>query len=186
MRKIALIALFLMACTREEPSAPATASAPPKPAVPPPSAAEARTIIMGSMEFGEFQFTEASYSLPVSGVMMNEPQRKAARDLANAGWVRLESSGDVALNDKSRTDRRFLMRPNGLLDIVPLAKKEMGAVQAVRTNDDGTVSADFTWSWIPNEIATTFIREKYEGTQAATATLMHDGTNWTVLKIVTR
>lgn len=186
MRKIAAIALLLMACTKEEPSVPATGSAAAKPATPPPSAAEARTIIMGSMEFGEFQFTEAAYTLPVSGAMMNEPQRKAARDLATAGWITIENTGDVSLNEKSRNDKRFLMRPNGLLDIVPLAKKEMGDVQGMRTNDDGTVAADFTWRWMPNEVATSFLSDKYQGTQNATATLMHDGTNWTLLKIDSR
>ena len=93
MRKLAAIALLLMACTREEATVPATASAPAKPATPPPSADQARTIIMGSMEFGEFQFTEAAYSTPVSGAAMNDPQRQAARNLATHRTFSLDPDG---------------------------------------------------------------------------------------------
>ena len=187
MRKIALVALMLAGCTREEPVDPTTTASSAQTtqtaARPMPSAAEARTIIAGSTEFGEFRFTDASYSMPVSAAAMNDQARAAAKALATAGWIALDGAGDVMLNDKSRSDRRFLLRPNGLLDIVPLAKKEMGQVEAVRGGEDNTVTADFTWTWIPNEVATSFAAEKFIGTQRSTATLMWDGTKWTVLKI---
>ena len=186
MKRLFAIAFLLLACSREEPAA--TAGAPEARTTPPapPSAEDARKVIQASMEFGEFEFTDAAYSLPVSGAMMNEPARAAARDLAKAGWVSLDGAGDVMLNDKSRADKRFLLRANGILDIVPLAKKEMGTVEAVRANPDGTAGADFTWRWIANDVATSFLREKYEGTRNATATLSHDGTEWRVNKIEAR
>ena len=185
MKRLIAIALLLVACSREETVTTTTAEAKPA-APPPPSADAARKIIQASMEFGEYEFTEAAYSLPVAGSMMNEPQRAAARDLAGAGWLALEKTGDATLTEKARNDKRFLVRPNGILDIVPLAKKEMGTVAAVRANADGSVSADFTWRWIPNEVATAFLREKFEGTHEATATLMHNGTEWIMLKIEPR
>jgi hypothetical protein len=138
------------------------------------------------MEFGEYEFTEAAYSMPVAHAVMNDPARAAARDLANAGWVAIDGAGDVMLTDKARSDKRFILRPNGILDIVPLAKKEMGTVEAVRANPDGTVSADFTWRWIANEVGTAFLRNKYEGTHNATASLLWNGSEWTILKISPR
>lgn len=182
MKRLFAIAILLVACSRETPTTTtATETAPPPPAAP--SADDARKIIQASMEFGEFQFTDAAYSLPVAGSAQNDQARRAARDLARAGWISLDGAGDVMLNDKSRADRRFLMRPNGILDIVPLAKKEMGTVVAVRPNDDGTVAAQFTWRWIANEVGNTFLRQQYEGTREATATLRHDGTEWRVSTI---
>jgi hypothetical protein len=144
---------------------------------------DARKIIQSSMEFGEFQFTDAAYSLPVSHSAMNDPQRASARALAGAGWITLDGARDVMLSDKARTDKRFLLRPNGILDIVPLAKKEMGNVLAVRANADGTASADFTWRWIANEVGGAFLRNQFEGTQNATATLVVENGEWRVLKI---
>ena len=185
MKRLIAIALLLVACSREETVTTTTAEAKPV-APPPPTADDARKVIQSSMAFGEYEFTDASYSLPIAGSMMNEPQRAAARDLALAGWLALEKSGDATLTEKARNDKRFLVRPNGILDIVPLAKKEMGSVVAVRAESDGTVSADYTWSWIPNDVAIAFLRQKFEGTHEATATLMHDGTQWTVLKIAPR
>ena len=72
---------------------------------------------------------------------MSAPVRQSVRELADAGWLAVDGAGDVTLTAKSRNDRRFLLRSNGLLDIVPLAKKEMGTVQSVQANEDGTVAA---------------------------------------------
>ena len=185
MRRLLVIAMLLVACAQEKPEAREDTRTTP-PTTPPPSAEDAQKIIQSSMEFGEFEFTEAAYSMPVAHAAMNDPARAAARDLASAGWVSIDGTGDVALTDKARTDKRFILRPNGILDIVPLAKKEMGVVEAVRANPDGTVSADFTWRWIANEVGSAFLRNKYEGTHKATATLMHDGTQWTVLQMKPR
>jgi len=143
MRRFFVVVLLLVACAQEKPAAPSgvvrASGAPPLP-----TGDEARKIIQSSMEFGEFEFTEAAYSLPVGHATMNDPARAAATDLAKAGWISLDGAGDVMLNEKSRTDKRFLLRPNGILDIVPLAKKELGEVAAVRANADGTAAADFT------------------------------------------
>jgi len=182
MRRLLAIAMLLVACGKEQPTTTTTETTTPQ-TTPPPSADDARKIIQSSMEFGEFQFTDAAYSLPVSHSAMNDPQRAAAKALADAGWIALDGAGDVMLSDKSRTDKRFLLRPNGLLDIVPLAKKEMGSVAAVRTNGDGTASADFTWRWIANEVGSSFLRNQYEGTHNATATLFRENGEWRVLKI---
>jgi len=188
MRRLLAIAMLLVACSRHETggaagSQPADSRQAKSLPLHPPSADDARKIIQSSMEFGEFQFTDAAYTLPVSHSAMNEPQRAAAKALAQAGWVALDGAGDVMLSDKSRTDKRFLLRPNGLLDIVPLAKKEMGGVAAVRANGDGTVSADFTWRWLANEVGSSFLRNQYEGTHNATATLFRENGEWRVLKI---
>lgn len=182
MRRLFVVAMLLAACAQEKPAA-VTNTQTTAPQVTPPGVDDARKIIQSSMEFGEFQFTDAAYSLPVSHSAMNEPQRAAARDLASAGWIALDGAGDVMLADKARTDKRFLLRPNGLLDIVPLAKKEMGGVSAVRANPDGTASADFTWHWIPNEVGGAFLRNQFEGTRNATATLFRENGEWKVLKI---
>ena len=195
MKRLFAIAILLVACSRESTTtttdvgtgfSPSAGDARLKPGATPPSADDARTIIQASPEFGEFQFTDAAYSLPVAGSAMNEPARAAARDLRKAGWISLDGAGDVMLNDKSRADKRFLLRPNGILDIVPLAKKEMGTVLGVRPNEDGTVAADFTWRWIANEVGSAFLRQQYEGTREATATLRHDGTEWRVSTIAAR
>ena len=184
MKRALAVLIFLAACTGEKPveqAAPAQPAAPP-----PPSAAQARELIANSADFGEFEFTNAGYTLPTSGVAMNEPQRASAKELAAAGWLALDNTGDIALSEKSRSDKRFLLRPNGLLDIVPLAKKEMGDVTAVRPNPDNTVTVDFTWRWVANEVGQAFktglVHDRFAAQQDGKATLMWDGSNWTILK----
>jgi hypothetical protein len=174
--------LILAACAREEPAATTTTAAETKPAAPAPSAPQAQSLIAASPEFGDYQFTDASVTFPVSGVAMNEPARAMARKLAGAGWIAMENTGDVMLNEKSRADKRFLLRANGILDVVPLAKKEMVNVLTVRQNEDNTTSADFVWRWVPNEVGALF-PEKFAGDRNARATLIYDGTSWSVLKI---
>ena len=184
---LAVALLLLAACSGSE--KPIEQAAPEKPAAPPPpSAQQARELIMSSTDFGEYEFTNAGYTTPVSGAAMNVPQRTTAKELAAAGWLVVDANGDIALSEKSRNDRRFLLRPNGLLDIVPLATKEMGEVTAVRQNPaDGTVTVDFTWKWIPNEVGRAFrtglVHDRYATPQDGRATLMWDGTKWTILKI---
>jgi hypothetical protein len=178
MKRIALAFALLVACAKPEPPAPPAAPATP----PPPTAQQARDLIAPSAEFGDFEFTNAGFTLPTSGAMMNEPAKIAARELAKAGWLELHANGDVALAAKARSDKRFLLRPNGLLDIVPLAKKEMGAVTAVHLP-----FVDFTWRWIPNEVGASFktgvVHDRFAAEHHARATLMWDGSSWTVLKI---
>jgi hypothetical protein len=190
MKRAFTVALLLLAAcggSDEKPiadqSTTTTAPAPP----PPPSPQQARDLIAGSAEFGDYEFTNASFTTPTSGAAMNEPARQAVRELAAAGWLALDPIGDVALTDKSRNDKRFLLRPNGLLDIVPLAKKEMGDVTAVRPNPDNTATVDFTWRWIANEVGAAFktglAHDRFAAPQDGKATLMWDGSSWTILKI---
>lgn len=186
MKRALAIILLLAACSSDE--KPIASEQPQKPAAPsPPSAQQARDVIASSPAFSEYEFTNAGFTTPVSGVAMSEPVRQSVRELAAAGWLFLENTGDIALTDKSRNDKRFLLRENGLLDIVPLAKKEMGSVTNVSPQSDGTILAAFTWRWIPNEIGTAFktgpVYERYVTDQEGRATLMWDGTTWTVLEI---
>jgi hypothetical protein len=186
MKRAIAILLLLAACSSDE--KPIADAQPQQPAAtPPPTAQQARDVIANSPAFSEYEFTNAGFTMPVSGVAMSEPVRQSVRELAAAGWIMLENTGDIALTDKSRGDKRFLLRENGLLDIVPLAKKEMGTVTNVSAQSDGTVIAAFSWRWIPNEIGTAFktgpVFDRYATDQEGQATLMWDGTNWTVLKI---
>jgi hypothetical protein len=185
---VLLLIVLVMACSAEQP---ATTESAPKPATPaPPTAQQARDLIAGSAEFSEHEFTNAGWTTPVAHSSMSAPVQIEARDLAAAGWIELDEKGDVALSPRSRYDKRFLLRPNGLLDVVPLAKKEMGDVLAVRKNPDGTTGVDFNWKWIPNEVGTAFrtgpVHDRFAVPHESRATLIWDGTNWTVLKIEKR
>ena len=188
MKFVATIAIVLMtACgSPESQKATTTAPPPPKPQVAPPSAQEAKQIIGSSPEFSDYEFTNAAFTLPMKRTAMIGPAAQSANDLVRAGWIDIPSD-TVALTTKSRGDKRFLVRPNGFLDIVPIAKKELGDVIAVRPNADGTVSADFNWRWIPNEVGKAFrggpVRERFDAEQHATAVLMHDAGGWSVLRI---
>jgi hypothetical protein len=192
MRKPALLLfLTLAACSSPEPPATTSCAARAKPATPPPpAAAQAREIIEKAPEFGEFEFTNAAYSVPIAKAQRNVPQNEAVRQLTKGKWVRLDGNGDIVLTSTAETDRRFIVRPNGILDIVPLAKKELGDVTAVRANPDGTAAADFSWKWVPNDVGSSFtsgpVHERFQGTQNATATLLWDGTSWSVLGISRR
>lgn len=175
---VLFILLLWIACGGEAP-APTTTAAPPAPA--PPSPEEAQSIVSTAPDFSDYQFTRAAYSLPVSRAAMNEPARAVAADLRKAGWIAF--SGDkVVLTDKAKNDKRFIVRANDVVDIVPLAKKEFLAVTAVRADSDGAPVVDFTWQWVPNEIGKLF-GSRYEGTQFATAKLLRDGSAWTILRI---
>lgn len=189
---IAALLSLAVSCGGSEPATSTTAppaAAAPKKAVPP-TADETRALLADSAEFSEYQFTNAAYSLPMSRLGMNDPALAAAKDLARAKWIGFDGDGNVVLSPKATADRRWLVRQNGFVDIVPLAKKEFGTLEAVRTNSDGTAAADFTWNWVPNEIGSAFtsgpVRERYDGTQRATAMLLHDGTSWSVLRIEPR
>lgn len=184
MKRAALVAaLLVLACSKPEaPVAPAKPAGPP-----PPTTQEVHDLVASSAEFGDFEFTNAGYTTPTSGAMMNEPAKITAKELADASWLELHSNGDIALAKKAQGDKRFLMRANGLLDIIPLAKKEMGTVTAVHPQPDGSVIADFTWRWIANEVGTSFktglVHDRFAAEQQAHVTLMWDGTNWTIVKI---
>ena len=145
-------------------------------------------MIANAPELGEYQFTNAAVSIPVSAAHMSEPVRDMARALSAAKWIALDGAGDVMLTDRARSDKRFLLRDNGILDIVPLAKKEMGDVTVVTPQADGTAAADFTWRWIPNEVGSVFtsgpVHDRFAEQHEARATLIWDGTSWSVLSII--
>jgi hypothetical protein len=193
MRRLLIASALLVcmaACTAEQPATETTNTAPQEAARPPaPSPAEAATLIQSSMEFGEYEFTNAGWTTPVAGASMSEPVRAEARQLAAAGWIAFDGAGDVMLTDKGRNDRRFLLRQNGILDVVPIASKEFGEVQAVRDRD-GAVTVDFTWRWKPNEVGSAFTsgptRDRHAASHEATAELTHDGTKWVIVQITPR
>jgi hypothetical protein len=177
--------LAIIACKAEQPAAvEAPAPAPPPPL---PTVEQAHELIASSPAFGEHQFTNAGWSVVVAGSQMNEPSRQAAKDLAAEGWIAFDGAGSIQLTDKSRNDKRFIMRPNGILDIVPLAKKEMGGVEEVRPGPDGGAVAWFTWRWIPNEVGASFksgmLADRFAAPQRSMATMVWNGTGWEVVGV---
>lgn len=186
----AMALAILAACSKESPTTTTSGSAAPKSDVKPPDAQQARAIVEKSGELAQHEFTNAAVSLPIAGSSMNQPTRNTAEQLEAAGWIAMENSGDLMLTDKSRSDKRFLLRENGLLDIVPLAKKEMGEVTAVRLNADGTVNADFSWRWLPNDVGAAFttgpLHDRFAAQHRATANLMWNGTEWTIITVDAR
>lgn len=191
MRRVEIALLLTLALTgcgqpEQKPAATATAA---KPATPPPTAAEAQSIVADSPDFGEYEFTNAAYTLPMSRAAMNEPARAAANDLRRAGWISFSGDG-VVLTSKAKNDKRFVVRPNGFVDIVPLAKKEFVSVDGVKPNSDGSVAVDFTWKWLPNDVGTAFragpVHDRFEGPQKATATIVRSGGSWMILRFRSR
>ena len=87
---------------------------------------------------------------------------------------------------KGEGDKRFLVRPNGYLDIVPLAKKELLDVTAVRKTPEGA-EADIAWRWIPNEVGASFtsgrVKERFDATHHATVKTRDFGSGWAVMLI---
>jgi hypothetical protein len=186
MRRLAIALVLLAACSKEAPPPTTTATEPAK-APPAPTVQQAHDLIANAPDLAEHEFTNAALSIPVSGAVMSEPARQQAKQLAAAGWIAIDGSGDIMLTDKSRNDKRFLLRENGILDVVPLAKKELGAVSAVRVSPDGTAVADFSWKWIPNEVGaaltTGLVHDRFSTPHESVATLIWDGSQWSVLKI---
>jgi hypothetical protein len=136
------------------------------------TAAQAKDLLAGAPEFGDYQFTNAAVTIPLKRSAMRADQAAIANQLAGGGWIRFD--GDEV---KAKEDKRLLVRPNGTLDVVPLAKKELVSVDNVLGD-----KVDFTWRWIPNEVGA-LLKDRFAGDQKARATLLWDGTNWTVLRI---
>jgi len=181
---VAIVSIFV--CSERRKSV-AVAVATPSPAVTlaPPTPEEARALIAASAEFSDYQFTNASFSLPLKRSGMNEPTRSAAKDLAAAGWIRFQGD-EVQLTQKALGDKRWLVRPNGFVDVVPLARKELTELAAVQKSDDGNVKANFCWRWSPNEIGSAFkggmLQERFTSMQCAIVTLQPgEGGGWEVL-----
>jgi hypothetical protein len=178
--------LLALACGQAQPErAGEDTGAPPAPQVAPPTTDEAQDIVANSPEFSEYQFTHAAYSLPMDASLRTAPAQDIAGKLAKAGWIGTDGADRIVLTAKAEKDKRFLVRPNGVLDIVPLAKKEFEAVESVGTNAEGQPVVAFRWRWNPNDIGALFA-PRYSGQQHATATLYRDGDSWAVLRIVPR
>jgi hypothetical protein len=186
---LACLTLLLLAsaCGKHEPPAVTTETRAAVPTLPPPAAAQAVLVIRDSPELGDFHFTDAAVSIPVEGANQHGEQSQYAKALIQGGW--LANQANVELTDRANQDRRFLLRPNGVLDVVPLAKKEVIDVVTVNANHDGTVAATFHWHWIPNDIGQAFPRRTTLGKRyaelsyRAIATIQNDGKAWSVKKI---
>lgn len=130
-------------------------------------------MIARSQPFGDHEFTYASWTFRTDTPVTHETTVAMARDLEKAGWIRLNGNM-VELTDKSRADKRFLLRPNGTLDIVPLARKELIEVTSVTPTEDGATAA-IRWRWVPNEVGASFtagpVKERFDAEQQATVTL---------------
>jgi hypothetical protein len=186
---VAIAVLVLAACGGGRKEAPAAndsiAAAPTDPLPPLPSAEEARALIEGSQEFSEFEFVNVAWTMPMSRSQMNEPALAGARDLLASGWIQFEGD-QVVLTDKAKADRRFLARPNGFLDVVPLAKKELTEVSTPSMAEDGNARARFCFRWIANEVGSSFrsgmLAERFSLPHCGTAELQPDGGGgWEVL-----
>jgi len=185
---LTLILPLLTACTGETPKEAPKSEAKETRVVAPPSQEVASSTIANAPEFSEYKFTRAAYSLPMQGSMLKGPARESAEDLAAAGWVAIDSSGNLLLMPTAEKDKRFIVRDNGSLDIVPLARKEFVSVDGIGHDDEGDVTIDFTWRWAPNEVAKAFVRgaiaTRYEGDQKARATIYPTKSGWSVMRIV--
>jgi hypothetical protein len=186
-----VLLVLLLACSPSEEPAPTTAAAAsPAPPIAAPTTDEAKAIIGESADFGDFQFTGVSWSAPLKKSAMNEPTLANARELVDAGWLRF-SGDDLKLAAKAEGDKRFLIRPNGFLDIVPLAKKELTSVAPPTLNPDGTARSEFCFRWIANEVGSSFrtglLAERLASEHCGIATLQRkqDG-GWEVLLLSRR
>jgi hypothetical protein len=193
MRRATILVLSVLAipmligCGGEKASTEAPV-APAKPLVALPSTDVAGEVVSKSQEFSEYMFTQAAYSLPMQGSQLRGAAREAAEDLEKAEWVVIDPGGNLVISGKSVGDKRFIPRDNGSLDIVPLARKEFASVDGVGHDDAGDVTVDFTWRWLPNEIAQSFergaIATRYIGDRKARATIYPTRSGWNVLRIV--
>src|SRR5688572_2713464 len=143
-RRFILLLLLAIACGGEAPVRQTPKAAEPPP-LPPPTVDEAKYLIANSPEFSEYQFTNAAYTLPLQQSAMNAPARDVARDLRKAGWIAIDGAGTVVMTSKARSDKRFLVRQNGVVDIVPLARKEMTVIDTIGSGDGGSPVVDFRW-----------------------------------------
>jgi len=177
VKRFLLIALLVVACSKPEPAPQPKKAAAALPT--PPTIAAAQELIANAPEFGDYKFTNAAFTIAQKKSMMSPPMMSAAKKLAAGKWLRFDGDQVVV----AKEDKRILVRPNGFIDIVPLAKKEMIGVTSIKQQPDGVVLADFTWKWVPNELGTV-IGQPPTGEQKATAKLMWDGTQWMVLSIM--
>jgi hypothetical protein len=157
------------------------------PSVALPAAADAAKIIGDSAEWSDYQFTYSSWSFQLGTPIAHPTTRQLAEDLAAVGWLRVTPDGMIELTEKAKSDKRFLVRSNNSLDIVPMAKKELVGVTTVTANPDGTARVDVQWKWVANEVGSSFrsgfIKERYDAPQVAIATLEPAGSGWKVRSV---
>ncbi|MBW3563589.1 MAG: hypothetical protein KY459_02580 [Acidobacteria bacterium] len=150
-----------------------------------PSEEELATLIASSPEFGQYQFSNAAFTIPMKTEYLGDSVRAIAQDLARTGWIGFDSQGNVVITQRALRDGRFIVRPNDNLDIVPLARKQFGEVLAVGENASGDPTVDFSWRWIPNEIGAVFqsgpLYDRFNTTNYARATLLETSSGWEVL-----
>lgn len=178
---------MIIGCGSNEKAAAPAASESAKPAAPLPDANSARQLIESSAEWSDFQFTYASTSLPLRAKEMNEAHKKTVQELRAAGWLGVDGDGNAILTEKAKSDRRFLVRPNLSVDIVPLAKKEIQSVSAPTKRADGNAEVTIDWRWIPNEVGAALqsglAKQIFDAPHQAKATLMPVENGWSVLLI---
>ncbi len=177
----------LLGCGGGETASTTPVPEPAKTLVEPPSTEVAFDIVSKSQLFSEYNFTRAAFSLPMQANLLKGAALESAQDLAKAGWVFIDEAGNLVLAPKADGDKRFIVRPNGSLDIVPLAKKEFASVDALGHDEEGDVTVDFTWHWMPNEVGQSFehgeIATRYDGDRKARATIYPTRDGWNVLRI---
>lgn len=176
------LTLLFSACGGEKKAAPEAA----KQALALPTIEQARELLAGAPEFGDYQFTQASIALPLERSRMNGPASDAARDLEKGGWIETQR-GQIVLSSKSAEDKRFNVRPNGFLEIVPLAKKEITEVGAITEGADGKPAVSFCFKWIPNAVGASLTKgpqkDRFDAMHCAKASLIRIGETWEVLAI---
>lgn len=191
MRHLSFIAILLttisVGCAAPEtPEAPERAGGTEAATLPPPSAEQAEEIITSAPEWSDYKFSNAAWSLPLDQPIDHPVTLEMAKDLERADWIRVDRTNRVVLTQRAMKDRRFLVRPNDVVEMVPLAKKEFGEVTAIEPAGEN-VEVHFTWQWVPNEVGASFqsgfLHERYSATHQATATLMPREGEWMLLII---
>lgn len=160
-------------------------TAPRRPRLPDPSMDEAKALIESSPTFGTYQFSKDAVSIPLQKSLLTDANREATEDLVKAGWLRFHRD-EILLTPKAKKDKRFLVRDNGFVDVVPLAKKELVSVDAIGHDQEGSPTVEFTWHWIPNDIAKAFhgkLATRFSSTYHARATLLEMNGKWDILTI---
>ena len=86
---------------------------------------------------------------------------------------------------RCRAARSGAIRQNGSFDIAPLGNKEVVATNQVVPGNEGQVRVFFVWKLVPNEIGKEIdlLDQIFIDENEAMATLIRDGTSWSVLKI---
>jgi hypothetical protein len=172
--------------TSSETNAPEAAAEP----VQLPSPEEAQKVIASSPAWSDHQFSQAAWSLPLGQPIAHPTTMSIAKDLESSGWLVVDGTDRVVLTDRAMRDKRFLVRENNVVEMVPLARKEIDEVTDVRAGDGGEIEADIRWRWVANEIGASFrsgfLKERYEAPQLSTARMRRAGESWAVITVESR